>query len=883
MTTRFEVRKSIIHLIFRILERLRREEILKSLITLMKNPIDLSGYRVRSSSARAVRCQALVDMDLESDLIPTDYPITCCSCGENDYFDHVGNPYDSLCRHCGHQVCSSCQYEGSLGDSEEIDQEDGGWGGGWGGWGNTTDESIKDENKVDKSDGNGDTSASIVAPKSQGESFHHPILDNGLEGPAINQKELKAFTDIGNESETSSIFERYDPQQWPAEIQERYDGRIPEYDDTLITTDAAEGGGASKLNSQSHQINSFSNASGEDPYELNSDVSSNEESVFSGSITNPSTEVSTGEGINTLLIQELADLLLQDEVVTSYISTAVSKKGPGFEWMRNRFRKLLKFYALDLRSEAHESKHISSATFISSFSSNITRELFSSIYIGGKFEIPASLRDIPDRREKVNNYIRDHLSNAEPIELDEDSDEDSVEDIDEFEPYDGSLFYLDQLKQFITGSAAYKNLRRRLYESAYPNLRSKLRNRLEKWSRYDHKYHVHVARYGLLDLAAELQYINPHEIQFLPTEKINYMTTLIGYCQDMIEYWTGEHWDWSPLPRYAGPLKIGEARIRWECSCGEKKHAKVSLAFSKRLRSIIQSLPQTTQPPTTTSHVGSSGLASTSNTQSHASLSRKSQGHQQPAGPPSSNATQSRSPNQAAVVNTGTTDRHILFLVERGEEHMIKQIDVNDNCCQRFFSTLKTEYICLRGFIRIWFSIWIYSHCDFYQSIKYDDHQFAPVKKDVFPEVTNADYEYEPRPMRYMPPICNGEFRKRFYARDKSKSSCHCPHGCITWGMHSGNVLDLFPKKTTKLEESGDKREDFWGIYARERISFGRVLAYNIGCALPMLVVFALRVLPAKYATDLQNPSVPFSMMLGMLSLFWSIFLSSLQFGKSVG
>jgi hypothetical protein len=49
---------------------------------------------------------------------------------------------------------------------------------------------------------------------------------------------------------------------------------------------------------------------------------------------------------------------------------------------------------------------------------------------------------------------------------------------------------------------------------------------------------------------------------------------------------------------------------------------------------------------------------------------------------------------------------------------------------------------------------------------------------------------------------------------------------------------------------------------------------------LPLLIFFVAWVVPSGPGTDLQNPSVPFSIMATMLSLFWSLFLSSLQFGK---
>jgi hypothetical protein len=147
----------------------------------------------------------------------------------------------------------------------------------------------------------------------------------------------------------------------------------------------------------------------------------------------------------------------------------------------------------------------------------------------------------------------------------------------------------------------------------------------------------------------------------------------------------------------------------------------------------------------------------------------------------------------------------------------------------------------------------------------------------------NNDYDYLPKPMENIPPVSEHEFEKRFYACHRpSLPITHWFHKCRSLGFHSHDLLMLLPKKRTELEEGGDKRTTFWGIYAREVISFGWVLFYNFLCTFPMFIFFITWVLPLGHGTDLQNPSVPFSMMISMLSLFWSLFLSSLQFGKSL-
>ncbi|KAK2053220.1 hypothetical protein LY76DRAFT_639153 [Colletotrichum caudatum] len=185
--------------------------------------------------------------------------------------------------------------------------------------------------------------------------------------------------------------------------------------------------------------------------------------------------------------------------------------------------------------------------------------------------------------------------------------------------------------------------------------------------------------------------------------------------------------------------------------------------------------------------------------------------------------------------------------------------------------------------------VWRYSHCDFYLCEKFGDSEFVPKTRDKFPGTSDeADYYFVPREMEdRMPPVTPHEFNRRFYRRFHA---CRCVtprprlfmfHRCRRQsGGHSRDVLDLFPKKRTKLEEGGNGRRLFWGIYAREAIALRWVLGYNFVCTLPMLVFFFVWVLRLG-PDEIQNASVPVSVMLAMLSLFWSVFFSSLPFGRS--
>lgn len=192
-----------------------------------------------------------------------------------------------------------------------------------------------------------------------------------------------------------------------------------------------------------------------------------------------------------LLIQEFAALLYRDGALTSLISAAVSKQRIGFERMRNNFRKLLKYYAEDLKVETSNDRHRALVGFVSSYLANISQELFSKTSMsdqGAEAGIPEPIknpRDAEDCQKKVEEYLQkrlDHTRSAESAELggpnnpsksnevdkwnensesDEDSDQDSVAEGDgEEELYNGSLNHLDQIKRFILESIAYQTLLR---------------------------------------------------------------------------------------------------------------------------------------------------------------------------------------------------------------------------------------------------------------------------------------------------------------------------------------------------------------------------------------------------------------------------------------
>lgn len=318
-----------------------------------------------------------------------------------------------------------------------------------------------------------------------------------------------------------------------------------------------------------------------------SDSSTDNNSIFSDPLSIPSTFSwdSEQEEMSLLLVQQFSSLLNEDGVVLLLLSTGVSKKQIGFQRMQNKFRRLLKQFAINLEADIVSESHRDLKRFVISYSVMITRELFAIAPIDEHqnnkphfLEAEHGVASIEKRQaqeKKVELYLQSLHSGSTTqarklIKVsnpdDEESDQDSVaEEIGVAEPYEGSLQTLDQMKHFILRSAAYQILRRQLEEFVRPTLNSRFRDMVTRWSNPEHKNHGDIDRYKLRNLVTELQYVNPFKIKFEYDGNSPRLLRFISNFQHMVERWTGEPWDWWPLARCQRPLSESETRLRWNC------------------------------------------------------------------------------------------------------------------------------------------------------------------------------------------------------------------------------------------------------------------------------------------------------------------------------
>ncbi|KAK8103008.1 hypothetical protein PG984_016154, partial [Apiospora sp. TS-2023a] len=344
---------------------------------------------------------------------------------------------------------------------------------------------------------------------------------------------------------------------------------------------------------------------------------------------------------------------------------------------------------------------------------------------------------------------------------------------------------------------------------------------LNQWMQLGGTYQQRIEDYALRDLTQELQHVSPGKL-YVADIYSQPGPSLLGGVQHWVETTTAVRWDWHPLPSHPRELSYTgkEVMLTWICTCGDGRWAIVPGSFLERsLLNHASSSPSTVA-------VGTAGAASqyggrVSSQPHDASAALASRNIAKPPDAPTSrlssgpSATPARplsgSHSRSATRQAVTPQTWVILLVRRGYNFRLSHLDASVGSCHDFFVTLRTTYFSLRGQLRSWFSVWQYSHCDFYMCEKFEENEFSPTQKDSFPGSTDPCYQFVPRPMDLVPPISKHEFYRRFHSCLETSKRYHLHHTCKVLRGHSYDVLHRLPKRTQELELGGDKRERFWG------------------------------------------------------------------------
>ena len=77
--------------------------------------------------------------------------------------------------------------------------------------------------------------------------------------------------------------------------------------------------------------------------------------------------------------------------------------------------------------------------------------------------------------------------------------------------------------------------------------------------------------------------------------------------------------------------------------------------------------------------------------------------------------------HEPGYANYDLQSGHVLLVVRQGPilemvpDYKLAHIPITQVDDEGFFRMVRENYFRLRGFIRSWFSVWRYSHCDFYE------------------------------------------------------------------------------------------------------------------------------------------------------------------------
>jgi hypothetical protein len=120
-----------------------------------------------------------------------------------------------------------------------------------------------------------------------------------------------------------------------------------------------------------------------------------------------------------------------------------------------------------------------------------------------------------------------------------------------------------------------------------------------------------------------------------------------------------------------------------------------------------------------------------------------------------------------------------------------------------------------------------------------------------------------------IPPIGAHEFNLRFYhGLHEPWFGSRLPVLPMRNFNDDGELLHRIPKKLSYLDENSDGRETFWGLYARESVSFSWVWFYQIISLVPCFAYLASS-LWKGFEIPLDG-SMAVYLCLFMQSLFWA-------------
>ncbi|KAL6828399.1 hypothetical protein V8C40DRAFT_286390 [Trichoderma camerunense] len=402
-------------------------------------------------------------------------------------------------------------------------------------------------------------------------------------------------------------------------------------------------------------------------------------------------------------------------------------------------------------------------------------------------------------------------------------------------------------------------------------------------------------RFALMFLTAELGDV----LQSIPKENIwlsqEQEVSISNQFKTLVENITKVKWNWWPLSQRKRILNSGESRLFWRCTCGVERWEEIS----REQREIVENILEwsNNHPPmasrcgvrksrttllssikgilnyTNGGQITRPSRAATRYTPQESSSSSPPESVQlQPLAPAAVPLQQQQGPTigqqaQATIPDSNNSLQWWILFGVRGARRTLvpTQIHVTSQTTDgHIFQELKRCYMIYRGRLRLWLSVWRLDYCEVVKFSRLTPDRMVREYREL---PSDKDYHYDPRAGERdvrNPPISPHHFQTLFYACP-SPCSWPFPHDCIPLVANTVNLARI-PKRTREFEK--DQSSPIWGFETVFAVSFSYVLVYHVVMVAGPFIFWGLWL--KFHPDDLQNASVPITVVIGALSLFWS-------------
>ncbi|KAF5639125.1 uncharacterized protein FTJAE_4915 [Fusarium tjaetaba] len=350
--------------------------------------------------------------------------------------------------------------------------------------------------------------------------------------------------------------------------------------------------------------------------------------------------------------------------------------------------------------------------------------------------------------------------------------------------------------------------------------------------------------------------------------------SLSDQIKTSVEKLTGSLWDWWPLRPPKVPLRRGYVRMNWVCHCGKPFWVDITHSQARIIKRMTKNPTMFAEDHHKVTHTKRNAFQRVTawfkwNSGAILPVSTPiSQGSQQSSGVGGNNRVQQgvATAEQNNIPPVTIDDLRILFGVPMGLKtlHVIP-IPVNQPD-SNVFPQLKAEYRRMRGRWRAWFSFWQLSHCNFVKFESIARNIVVACGQDL-PKASDLDYDYMPKPPQAsIPPVHPHIFEAAFNSCTGGKCRNPSPfHNC--YEFEETTYIKRIPKKKTPLSP-GTIDIPIWGLEARHCISCFHVIVYHLLILIPPFVLWGWWM--SRHPDDIQSASVPMTIVLAMISMFWS-------------